>query len=126
MDQYEIRESKGFRMGVHYVAANSGRIANEGEVDLKFHTAEGNKEDMCFQIAEVNKALAAVSSLVDRAYKVIFDKDFKTRADMSFMTNKITNITSRFRRDRNVWVLDAYVSIDDKAKNTNQHFHTQG
>ena len=98
MDQRGIRESMGSRMGVHYVAANNGRIANEGEVDLKFHTAEGNKEDLCFQIAEVNKALAAVSSLVDRAYKVICDKDFKTRADMSFMTNKITNITSRFRR----------------------------
>ena len=126
MDQYEIRESKGFRMGVHYVAANSGRIANEGEVDLKFHTAEGNKEDMCFQIADVNKTLAAISSLVDRGCKVIFDKDLKTRADMSFMTNKITNITSRFRRERNVWVLDAYVGIDDKANYNHQHFHRQG
>ena len=126
MDQRGIRESMASRMGVHYVAANNGRIANEGEVDLKFHTAEGNKEDMCFQIAEVNTALAAVSSLVDRGYNFIFDKDVKTGADMSFMTNKITNITSRFQRERNVWVLDAYVGIDDKAKKHKQHFHRQG
>ena len=104
-------------MGVYCVAADNGVIANKGEVDLQFHTAQGNKEDTCLQIAEVNKNFG---------YKVIFDKDLKTGADMSFMTNKITNITSRFRRERNVWVLDAYVGIDDKANNINQHFHRQG
>ena len=51
-------------MGVHYIAANNGRIANEGGVNLKFHTAEANKKDMCFQMAEVNKALAAVPDLI--------------------------------------------------------------
>ena len=37
----EIRESEGSRRGVHYVAANDGRIPNEGEYDLKFSTVEG-------------------------------------------------------------------------------------
>ena len=41
VDQSSIRESAGSKAGVHYVAANDGRIPNEGECDLEFQTAEG-------------------------------------------------------------------------------------
>ena len=44
----DIRESEGSRAGLHYVAANDGRIPNEGEYDLKFHTTEGNSENFIF------------------------------------------------------------------------------
>ena len=66
MRKSDIRESEGYRNGVHYVAANNGRIPNEGEYDLKFNTAEGTEQYLTFQIAEVNKALCAISNLVDR------------------------------------------------------------
>ena len=71
MDPEAIRESAGSKAGVHYVAANGGRIPNEGEWDLNFQTTEGNAEDMTFQVAEVNKALCAVSYLVDKGYRVV-------------------------------------------------------
>ena len=57
------------------MAANNGRIPNEGELDLGFQTSEGTPEAMTFQIAEVNKALGSISYLVDHGYKVVFDKD---------------------------------------------------
>ena len=67
---------------------------------------------MTFQIAEVNKALGSISYQVDNGYRVVFDKDPVSGRDMSCMTHKGSNRVSRFRRDRNVWVLDAMVSKD--------------
>ena len=124
MRKSDIRESEGSRNGVHYVAANNGRIPNEGEYDLKFNTAEGTEQYLTFQIAEVNKALCAISNLVDRGFKVVFDKNAKTDQDTSHMLNKETGVITRFRRTRNVWVLDAFV--DNKSGNSDQSFHRRG
>ena len=118
----KIRPSPSSRRGVNYVAANNGRIPNEGEVDFKFTTMEGNDEQFVIQIAEVNKALGSVSYLVDQGYRVTFDKDLKTGRDISFMLNKKTNVMSRFRRERNIWILDAFVDVDEK---TGESFHRQ-
>ena len=95
------------------MAANNGRIPNEGEVDFKFTTTEGNDEVFVVQIAEVNKALGSVSYLVDQGYRVTFDKDLKTGKDISFMLNKKTGVTSRFRRERNIWILDAFIDAEE-------------
>ena len=124
MRKSDIRESEGSRNGVHYVAANNGRIANEGEFDLQFNTIEGNEQRLTFQIAEVNKALCAVSNLVDHGYRVVFYKDVETGQDTSYMMQKGTGVTTRFRRTRNVWVLDAFV--DSTNGSNGQSFHRRG
>ena len=105
----EIRSSPSSRRGVNYVAANNGRIPNEGEFDFNFSTVEGNDEEFVVQVAEVNKALGAVSYLVDHGYRVVFDRDLKTGKDVSFMLQKERDVMSRFCRERNIWVLDAFV-----------------
>ena len=119
----KIRASQGSKMGVHYIAANNGKIPNEGEYDLDFFTSEGNEESLTFQIAEVNKALGAISYLVDRGYRCTFDKNMKTGQDLSMMLNKNTNVASRFRRDRNVWVLDVFTKV--ASENGEQDFPRQ-
>ena len=111
-DQSKIRPSPSSKRGVHYVTANDGRIPNEGEVDFRFGTQEGHNEQKVFQIAEVNKALAAVSYQVDNNYRVIFDKDMATGKDVSMMVHKPTGRTTRFRRERNIWVVDAIVESE--------------
>ena len=109
------------------MAANDGRIPHEGEWDLNFQTTEGNSEDMTFQVAEVNKALGAVSYIVGKGYRVIFDKNMVTGQDMSFMTNTNAGLTSRFLRERNVWVLDAFVNLQTKGNsNDDQGFARRG
>ena len=113
MNKKGIRPSKGPRSGVHYVAANNGRIPTEGEHDFKFMTNEGDEETMTFQVAEVNKALGSISYLVDKGYKVVFDQDEETGKDISHMFNKKTGKCVRFRRERNVWILDAYIPADE-------------
>ena len=117
--KWKIRPSPGSRAGVHYVAANHGRIPNEGEVDFAFQTAEGYDEEMCMQIAEVNKALGSISYLVDKGYKVVFDKCMKTGKDRSMMIRKQDNRPVKFRRERNIWVLDTYVTMTDEELGQN-------
>ena len=107
-----VRPSAASKAGVHYVACNNGRIPNEGEFDFKFHTEEKASMSWTFQIAEVNKALAAVSALVDSRHRVIFDQDDETGADCSFILDKSTGHSTKMRRERNVWVVDAYVDED--------------
>ena len=114
----KIRPSKGSLKGAHYVAANDGRIPNEGEHDFEFFTSEGNEECMTFQIAAVNKALGAVPYIVDAKYRVVFDQDDAGR-DQSYMKHKPTGRVTRFRRERNVWILDAFTKVDES-------FHRQG
>ena len=120
----EIRESEGSKNGIHYVAANNGRIPNEGEYDLKFNTVEGHEQWLTFQIAEVNKALCSISSLVDEGYKIVFDKNTKTDQDTSYMIHKETGVITRFRRARNVWVLDAFVDVENN--DISQGFRRRG
>ena len=78
-----IRPSAASRSGVHYVSATSHRIPNEGETDLRFKSKEGTALSWTFQVAEVNKVLAAVSALVDTNHRVVFDKDEKSGEDVS-------------------------------------------
>ena len=113
MNKGKIRPSDASCAAVHYVAASNGRIRNEGEVDFKFNMSSGDMKSMCFQVAEVNKALAVVSALVDSSHRVVFDKDTKTGADISCIIDKKTNISTKMRRELNVWVTDAWIDEED-------------
>ena len=108
----KIRPSKVSEAGVHYVSATANRIKNEGEADLHFNTEDGQKLNWTFQIAEVNKVLASVSYLVDHNHCVVFDPDLDIGEDCSFITNKTNGESMKMRRDRNVWVIDAFIDDD--------------
>ena len=97
---------------MHYVAAGNERIKNEGEIDFDFESIEGHKEVFVFQIADVNKALGSVAYVVDKAFRVVYDKNMDTGEDMSYMIHKPSKKTFRFRRERNVWILDAMVGSE--------------
>ena len=43
----------------------------------------------------------------------MFEKDDATGVDCSFIVHKGTNESIRMRRDRNVWVIDAFVDEED-------------
>ena len=109
----KVRSSPGSRIGMKYVGAGGERIRNEGEVDFPFRTAEGHKQTVTFQVAEVNKPLGAVAYFVDSAYRVVYDKNMATGEDLSYMIHKPSKTVYKFRRDRNVWILDAIVDIAD-------------
>ena len=108
-----MRPSEASKAGIHYVACSNGRIPNEGEADLAFQSKEGHEHRWTFQVAEVNKVLAAVSDLVDTKHRVIFDQDERTGADISFIVDKTTGKATKMRRERKVWVVDAWIDEDD-------------
>ena len=87
-------------------------MPNQGEADFDFRTKEGKAQSWLFQVAEVNKILASVSTLVDSMCRVTFDQDEATGEDLSIILNKRTGDTIKMRRERNVWVVDAYVDED--------------
>ena len=108
----KVRQSEASRAGVHYVAANGARIANEGEADFAFQDKDGKRHSWVFQVADVNKVLASVSAMVDAGHRVVFDRDEVTGTDLSFITCKATGESIKMRRDRNVWTIDAFVDED--------------
>ena len=113
-----VRPSEASRAGVHYVACNNGRIPNEGEAEMEFTTQEGHDHRWTFQIAEVNKVLASVSSLVDEGHRVIFDRDPITKIDTSFIIHKQSGNSTKLRRERNVWVVDAWIEEGEPDPDT--------
>ena len=111
--QKRIRQSEGSRKGMRYVGAGGEKIDNEGEVDFPFESVEGHLASMIFQIAEVNKPLGSVAYFVDGAFRVVYDKNMETGEDMSYMIHKPSKTTYRFRRERNIWILDAIVDVSE-------------
>ena len=101
----KIRASAGSRKGMSYVAAGGEKIPNEGEVDFGFELQEGHRVSLVFQIAEGNKPLGSVTYVVDKGFRVVYDKNMRTGEDMSYTTHKAIGKTFRFRSGRNVWIL---------------------
>ena len=64
------------------------------------------------QIANVNKALGSVAYFVDKGYKVVFDRDKETGEDISQMTHKKSGKVTKFRRQRNVRILEASAPVN--------------
>ena len=96
-----------------FVAAGGEKIPNEGEVDFGCGFQEGHRESFVFQIAEVNMPLGSIAYAADKGLRVVYDKNMRTGKDMSYMTHKATGKTFRFRRSRNVWILEAIVDAKD-------------
>ena len=109
----KIQPSEGSQRGMNYVGAGGEKIPNEGQVDFPFESVEGHKVNMVFQIAEVNKPLGSVAYFVDRQFRVVYDQDEKTGEDRSCMIHKPTKKVYKFRRQGNVWILDAIVGLAD-------------
>ena len=95
------------------MGAGGEKIDNEGEVDMPVESIEGHKLNMVVQIAEVNKPLASVAYFVDRDFRVVYDKNTTTGEDLSYMIHKPSRTVYRFRRERNIWILDCIMELAD-------------
>ena len=108
-----IRQSAFSKRGVHYIAANKGTIANEGETSFEFETTDGDPECWDFQIAEGNKALGSIADRVDNNNRVVFDKDMLKDRDVSYIFNKTSRRIINMVRDGNVRKVDARVDAEN-------------
>ena len=108
-----IRQSAFSKRGVHYIAANKGKIANEGETSFEFETTDGDPERWDFQIAEVNKALGSIADRVDNNNRVAFDKDMLKDRDVGYIFNKTSRRMIKMVREGNVWKVEALVDAEN-------------
>ena len=94
-------------------------------------TEEGSRGRWVFQVAKVNKPLASVGKLLDTGHRVVLDED------RSYVLNKRTREVMKLRRERGVFVLDAWLAqdnsgdmvmgdADEGAKVNKQGFSRQG
>ena len=109
-----IMISQGMRMGLHYVAAGGARIPNQGEISLKFWTKEGVMACLMFQVADINKPLGSVSHMTDNDYCVVFNKH--EGVDVSYVLHKPTDTIMRLRRERGIYILDAWTEEEMSAE----------
>jgi hypothetical protein len=77
-------------------------------------TVDGIWTEIMFQLAAIHKPLVSVSKLNESGYRVIFDED------RSYILHKKTRKVIHMRKERGVFVIDAYV-----AKNPSQGFKRQ-
>ena len=72
LPDHPVRPSEGSRNGVHDLAANGGRIPNQGEMTFDFVTQERHRGHIAFQVADVKRPLLAVSTLVRAGNDITF------------------------------------------------------
>ena len=73
---------------------------------LKFWTKEGVMACLMFQVADINKPLGSVSHMTDNDYCVVFNKH--EGVDVSYVLHKPTDTIMRLRRERGIYILDAW------------------
>ena len=77
-------------------------------------TVDGLWAEILFQLAAIHKPLVSVSKLNKSGYKVVFDDD------RSYILHKKTNKVIHMRKERCVFIVDAYA-----PKNPEQGFKGQ-
>ena len=100
-----LEESPGSRRGLHYVAAGGNKIRNKGQKRVLIMTREKQLRWVTVQIAQVKKTLASVSKSNDNGFDVVYSK----RKCGSYMEDIESKQRTALRRDKGVFVLDAWV-----------------
>ena len=107
---YPIEESPGSKRGLHYLAAGGKKIKNTGQKRVMILTKEKQLRWITVQIAKVKKTLGSVSKSNDHN----FDVHYSNKG--SYMEDQKTQEKTALRRERGVFVLDAWVVPFDMAK----------
>ena len=102
--------SAGSLKGLHYVAASGIIISNMGQQTVRLLTRNGTWAQWIFQVAAVNKPLVIVSKLIDDGWRVVFDEE------ASYIKHKRTGYVINIRRERGVFVVDAFVNPADPRR----------
>ena len=69
---WAIEDSPGSKIGLHYLSANGGRIANRGQQRLPIELAGGVRTHAVFQVADVSRPLISVEKLAEAGKALIF------------------------------------------------------
>ena len=107
-----ITKSIGSMAGLMYVAANGSNSPNVCQTKIVFMSGGGVWAKWMFQIAAINEPLVSVSKFVETGHRVVFDDE---DAGGSFIENKQTKAIIKMRKERGVFIVDAYISKQKKS-----------
>jgi len=98
-----IEESEGSRRGPEYMSASEDTMPNLGERKLEGVLDSGRPIALKYQIADVSRALNAVTEICDAGHHVIFGR----RGGV--IVNLESGRTTPFEREGNIYCLDYWV-----------------
>ena len=101
--EYKLRESDGSRNGLHYLAANNGKMKNVCELNLTCRSSEGIPFKLSMQGAGVSRPILSVIRLIESGKDVIFKKNGGIIRDTE------TAVTTTFRRTHGNYVMGIWV-----------------
>jgi len=100
---YPIEESEGSRRGQEFMSASENTMPNLGEQKLEVVLDSGKATALKYQIADVSRALNAVTEICDAGHHVIFGR----RGGM--IVNLESGRSTPFQREGNIYCLDYWV-----------------
>ena len=106
-----IVETNLSRSGLEYTAAGGHKIPNLGMSRPVVFTTDGECNAMTFQIASIAKPLAAVSKIVGKNHRVVFDEP------KSYIESKSTGKKTYLRPSGGVYYLDVWMKVGDHLDN---------
>ena len=71
----KVEESDGSRMSQIYLSASADRLPNMGVKNLEVTTSDGQAATATYQVADVTRALCAVSCIKDKGNTVTFQAE---------------------------------------------------
>ena len=111
LPEYALKDSPESLAGVRYVAANGTTIPDEGMKTISFITEVGERKNMQFAVAGVNKPLASVSSMCAAGNEVVFN----TRTG-SYVKDLDAGTYTPLRLEGGVFVMDIWVQEPPKSQ----------
>ena len=111
--EYKLRESEGSRNGLHYLAANNGKIKNEGELNLSCRSSEWMPFQRKMHGAEVSRPILTVIRRTESGKDIISEKNG------GYIRDTQRGVTTTFRRNSCIYVMGVWVKTGpDCAANT--------
>jgi len=109
-----IEPSPASIAGKGFIAADSQKIPNEGQVALRFQgEQDGDKVvNSVFQVADVNRPLMSVGRICDQGHKVTFDSE-----KGEVICKKTGKIVMTFKRRGGLYTADLVLKAPKKRPN---------
>ena len=100
---YPIHESPGSLRGQEFMSASEHELPNLGEQVLNVVMGDGKETSIKYAIADVSRALNAVTEICDHGNRVIFGRGG------GVIENLQTGKQTPFKREGNIYCLDYWV-----------------
>ena len=100
---FEVKESRGSKMGQSYQAAGGKEIPNQGQIQVEGQTEEYQNRNVVFQICPVTKPLFAAAQAAKAGFKNVLDDEG------SHMLHKKTGQKTKLEVVNGVYVFDLWV-----------------